>query len=358
MKYIAAILIFLSITCACWFSYHNFIYSPHTYKIANNEGLKIDVDKKIFPAFALEEINNIALITMVKDESDIIFENLVWHFCLGFRKFFIIDNNSTDGTRQIIAKFAELTKNRAKVFILEDPIFEHIQSRIMTGAYDFVRSLWPEVKWVFPVDADEFWLPEQNINQILEKIPDNFDSISTLRISYRPSDDYYNFDPKVPFYKKIHFREKKLTAGAFKAAIRATDKDLAIAQGNHVVLYQHKKHINLLRKLKFMGQIEAISGNDLGLQMVEYHMRSTEQAHKKLYNGMRASLAAKEQKLIENGIGLHWDQYKSDLEKYGQEAGKIRFEQTFIKSEEAIDDPLPIDHALKIFTKIIAIPLI
>lgn len=42
---------------------------------------------------------------MVKDEEDVIFENLVWHFCVGFRKFIIVDNNSTDKTRILIEKF-------------------------------------------------------------------------------------------------------------------------------------------------------------------------------------------------------------------------------------------------------------
>ena len=54
---------------------------------------------------------------MVKNEEDIIFENLVWHFATGFRKFIIVDNMSTDQTRNKIQEFSQLVKNHAQVLI-------------------------------------------------------------------------------------------------------------------------------------------------------------------------------------------------------------------------------------------------
>lgn len=65
-------------------------------------------------------IDRIALISMVKDEDDIIYENLVCHFCIGFHKFIIIDNISTDKTR-FIERFRDQVVEKATEIIVDDP---------------------------------------------------------------------------------------------------------------------------------------------------------------------------------------------------------------------------------------------
>ena len=95
---------------------------------------------------------------MIKDEDDIIYENLAWHFAVGFRKFILIDNNSSDNTRNLIQKFINETKELATVILIHDPIEEHNQYKLMTAAYRMSHEIWPEAEWIFPVDADEFWI--------------------------------------------------------------------------------------------------------------------------------------------------------------------------------------------------------
>ncbi|MGI4775503.1 MAG: hypothetical protein ACRYE9_00995, partial [Janthinobacterium lividum] len=53
---------------------------------ATSCGKNIDYSINHQPIFNSEGINNIALVMMTKDEEDIIYQNLVWHFSLGFRK--------------------------------------------------------------------------------------------------------------------------------------------------------------------------------------------------------------------------------------------------------------------------------
>jgi len=99
-------------------------------KIKNAEiknAVKINLDygdhiSKKDVKFTKEGIKNIALITMIKDEDDVIYDNLVWHFCIGFRKFVIIDNNSTDNTRLLVEKFKKQVASNANVVIIDDPI--------------------------------------------------------------------------------------------------------------------------------------------------------------------------------------------------------------------------------------------
>lgn len=288
---------------------------------------------------------------MVKDEEDIIFENLVWHFTLGFRKFIIINNNSTDNTRKLVEKFAELTQNQAKVFIIDDPIMEYIQSRITTGAYEFAKFVWPELEWVFPVDADEFWVPTQSLETILANIPKNIDALFVSCAKHLATQEYYDFAEGLKFFEKIPYRQKSLSIGLGKIALRTSNENIIIAQGNHSVESKLPKF--LAKKLKLAGQIKYIGGNSLGLHMTEYPMRSISQAHRKLVNGAKANIAAQKLGYIGQDQGTHWSSYAEDLNKFGNEAARKRFEESFIAHEKAISDPLPIKEAMELFYKII-----
>jgi len=131
---------------------------------------------------------------MIKDEDDIIFENLVWHFCVGFRKFIIVDNNSTDKTRSLVEKFRTQVMGKATVIIVDDPIVEYIQSQVTTGAMRLANSIWPQVDWIFPVDADEFWYPTTNLRGILSYIPVDKDIIITHPYNHFPINSAENSD--------------------------------------------------------------------------------------------------------------------------------------------------------------------
>lgn len=119
------------------------VHQKYSWQKVYEENLACKGPDKIIPIFNSKGIEDIVLISMVKNEEDIIFENLVWHYAIGFRKFIIIDNNSTDNTKSIIEKFAALTEKKAIVFLINDKIFEHIQTRIITGSYLFAKSVWP-----------------------------------------------------------------------------------------------------------------------------------------------------------------------------------------------------------------------
>ena len=205
--------------------------------------------------FARDGIDNIAYVTMVKDEDDIIYQNLVWHFCVGFRKFVIVDNNSTDGTRALIEKFKKQVENKAIVVIIDDPIVEYIQSKIMTGAMRFAYSVWPDLDWVFPVDADEFWYPNVRLQDILSKIPDSQEVIFTLQHNHVPVEEFQDNKKHGVFYKNLNFRLKDLSGGFGKIAVRP-GVDVIISQGNHSA-----RTIMHNRGLKY------VAGNEIGLDM-------------------------------------------------------------------------------------------
>ncbi len=290
--------------------------------------------------FSSEGIDNIALISMIKDEDDIIYENLVWHFCVGFRKFILIDNNSTDNTRRLMEKFKNETLGKAIVIITEDPILEHIQSRIITGSMEFAHSVWPELTWVFPIDADEFWYPNIPLKDILSNIPADKNVILTLQYQHLPAESADRFDATIPFYNSINYRENILSMP--KIAIKP-NSDFIIAQGNHIAYTNNTRN-----KLNY------ISGNLIGLDMRHFQRRSLAQVQKKYWNGARANIAAQNKQIIDMGTGPHWTSFMAEVNQKGlDKATEDRFNEFLVHKEKCIEDPLPMEEAFKLYNELI-----
>lgn len=315
------------------------------YSSRNPEIFQLLVEKTE-TVFSREGVNEVALIEMVKNEEDIIFENLVWHFVLGFRKFIVIDNLSSDNTKQEIERFAELSKNYAKVFIIDDPVFEHIQSRITTGAYDFARSVWPEVKWVFPVDADEFWITKKPLRDIINNIPVDAEVLQSTVIKYRPHIDYYEFEEAIKFYDKLHYLSYEVfSPPGVKIILKAQDC-IKIGQGNHDAIRTNCGD---------GSQLKIYHGYQLGIDLHEFKLRSVEQTHNKFSRSMASNLKARELGLIKDTDGIHTYQYINYIDRYGDKAGEYKFNESFVDLDYAIDDPLPIGAAIDLFYEITSI---
>ena len=90
-------------------------------------------------------------IAMVKNEADVI-EAFVRHN-LGFMDALaIVDNDSIDGTREILV---QLQQEGLPIILFDDPVVAHFHAEIMTAVY---RKTVPKFKprFVFLLDADEF----------------------------------------------------------------------------------------------------------------------------------------------------------------------------------------------------------
>jgi len=104
--------------------------------------------------------NNFRLIMtiLVKDEADIIEANLKTHTSLGVDGFVVMNNNSTDGTRDILVKLQKEFE-----IVIVDEKGEYNQAKWMRElAYIAKKKLGAD--WVINNDADEFWLPTNELN--------------------------------------------------------------------------------------------------------------------------------------------------------------------------------------------------
>ena len=103
--------------------------------------------------------NNFRLVMtiLVKDEADIIEANIRTHASLGVDAFVIMDNSSTDGTRDILIR---LQKEFEIVII--DEVGEYNQAKWMKSLAKIAKKRL-KADWVISNDADEFWIPKNKL---------------------------------------------------------------------------------------------------------------------------------------------------------------------------------------------------
>lgn len=96
----------------------------------------------------------LAMTILVKDEVDIIEENIRTHAALGVDCFAVMDNGSTDGTREILERLSQ-------EFDLQiiDQLENSYQQRQWMSQLAFYARDEMGADWVISNDADEFWIP-------------------------------------------------------------------------------------------------------------------------------------------------------------------------------------------------------
>ncbi|MEO0893759.1 MAG: glycosyltransferase family 2 protein [Pseudomonadota bacterium] len=94
------------------------------------------------------------MVMCVRDEHDVIADNLRHHFNHGVAQAIVVDNGSVDGTRDILADLART----APIEIVDEPTYDFSQGRLMTQMALRARDEMG-ADWILPNDADEFWVP-------------------------------------------------------------------------------------------------------------------------------------------------------------------------------------------------------
>jgi len=98
----------------------------------------------------------LSMVMIVKNEEDIIEENIRFHAALGVDNFVIMDNGSTDNTYEILKN---LQKEFDIILIEEKGIFH--QSKLTTKITKIAKHKY-NPDWIITSDADEFWVPKES----------------------------------------------------------------------------------------------------------------------------------------------------------------------------------------------------
>ncbi len=245
----------------------------------------------------------VAGVTMFKDEEDIAYHNLSWHYNQGIKRFVVLDNMSSDNTPNEVRRFANDYQD-AQVYLIQDPEIGYYQSRKMTAAAEFAHKMW-NAEWILPFDADEILCSFRGpLHTILESVDRDHICISlpykvhVLRSFYDPS------EPN-PFKRITHRHKDDVEKGA-KIILR-WKSGMVIGQGNHNVTWDEQL-------------LPMIKNKNLGLMLRHYPFRSKEHIRQKIINGGRAYAAAKNLPQNQGGAWRQWDKdYQTKGEEYIEE---------------------------------------
>ena len=226
-------------------------------------------------------------IAMVKNEADVI-EAFVRHN-LGFMDAFaIVDNDSIDGTREILV---QLQQEGLPIILFDDPVVAHFHAEIMTAVY---RKAVPKFKprFVFLLDADEFIVASSReaLYAQLRALRPGTQAQYCWR-TYVPAPTGPEGDTSDPLRSITH---RKVAEYPFWKAVIVTkpkiDMKLKIRQGNHGVRYAGRS----LPKVKLRD-----------VALAHFPVRSVDQITGKVLVGWIANLERHRHRL-DLGFAPHW----------------------------------------------------
>ncbi len=167
---------------------------------------------------------------LVRDEEDIIKENIDFHYAQGVDFFIVTDNRSVDSTAQILKEY----EKRGILHYIYEPDDNYAQSQWVTRMAKLAANEY-KADWVINNDADEFWFPSgSNLKSLFASISDEFNVLKVKRSNFIPLE----LDGKI-FYEKMIFKETQSLNSKGKPllpkAAHRGNPDIIVRQGNHMV---------------------------------------------------------------------------------------------------------------------------
>ena len=203
---------------------------------------------------------------LVRDEEDIVRENLDFHLAQGVDQVIVTDNGSEDTTAEILREY----ESQGVLRLLFETSDDYSQGRWVTRMARMAAS--EGADWVINNDADEFWWPRAgSLKTIFEQLDDRVGMLVAHRENFvpRPEDGR-------PFWERMTLRERESLNPLGKPlppklAHRA-DPEIEVAQGNHKV-----EGAELGERL-----------DDGSIEILHFPMRTYEQFENKIVKGGRA----------------------------------------------------------------------
>ena len=168
---------------------------------------------------------------VVRDEEDIVEEQLRYHFDRGIAFVIATDHRSSDGTTDILRAY----EREGRLHLIRETAETLDQAACVTqmarlAAKDFGAD------WVINSDADEFWWPRGgSFAELLESVPMRFGQVLGIwrHFVLRPESDQ-------PFYERMIWRRRPSAEAAspYHANIKAlhrADPGVVVMRGNHKV---------------------------------------------------------------------------------------------------------------------------
>lgn len=252
----------------------------------------------------------VAAITMVRDEADIVAET-VGHMLSQVDFVIVADNGSTDGTREILN---DMARGCERLVVKDDPEIGYFQSRKMSALAAEAAEMGAE--WTVPFDADEIWHAHgRRIAEVLGEVDEVVATASVVNHVAALGDDM-----DVGPVARTAWRQRQALVLP-KVACRPR-LPVTIAAGNHTAHYPS-------------GVVHGL------LEVRHFPYRTPEQFVHKARNGAAAYAATD----LPRDTGLHWREYGELIEAEGEEAGHAWFRKHFWSPDPERDPSLVHDPA-------------
>lgn len=262
---------------------------------------------------------SLAAVMLVRDEADII-EATLRHLREHADWVLVLDNNSTDGTREIIERLAAESAE-AWLEVRDDPEIGYWQSRKMTAA---AREMCARgFSWVLPCDADEIWHvgspTNTRIGDWLNRVGLDVQIVKAELYDHVPTvaDDDKKGTRLLTPQERIGWR-KRSPAHLPKVCVRL-HPEIVIDAGNH------------------SAHLPGVALATNGLCIRHFSWRTPDQYLRKIRNGEEAYAATD----LPEGIGLHWRMFHGHTDQTIRE----HFERWFFSRNPRADETLIYDPA-------------
>ncbi len=260
---------------------------------------------------------------LVKNEEDMLEQNLLFHRSMGVDAFIITDNNSTDRTPDIIWKY------RQKGWVVES---------ISETSTDYNQKKWVNrmielaitkhhANWIINADADEFWYLPGGIKPMLAKTRANILLCQVHNVYPQENIPWTAWDKTVRSVKNTQdfgLSPYSIFAPQGAKVMHRAYGYLQISMGNHKV-----KMLPMLKKT-------------CPLVIMHYNVRNKKHFMEKMINGGRQL----EQRKSKHG-GRHWRYfyalYKEGKleEEYKRVIGEELFQELAESGHICNDNPIP-----------------
>lgn len=214
----------------------------------------------------------IVLTLLVRDEADVVEANLAHHLALGVDHVIVTDHRSSDGTTEILERFA----GDGRLTLIREESEELRQSDWVTRMARLAATE-HGADWVVNGDADELWWPRDGpLRDVLAAVPARFGALRGLWRNFvpRPEDGR-------PFHERMTIRRRPASdlTDPFHAQVKVVHRahpDVVVTQGNHDAL---GAPLRLIREW-------------LPFEVLHFPIRTAEQARRKFRVARDAGLAS------------------------------------------------------------------
>lgn len=217
-----------------------------------------------FKAFRLTPSLRLIMTLLVKNEEDVLEDNLLFHKAMGVDGFIITDNNSTDRTSEIIRKYKE--KGWVKE-VIEETATNYEQKEWVDRMIWKAKTVY-KADWVINADADELWYsPSGNLKTELSATHVNVLNCEMRSVYPEEGKPFWQWDKMVKAVSEPELYDLSLYSlfeRQNKKVIHRATCYLQISMGNHKVTMFPKRsefgkirvyHYNIRGKQHFMEKM-------------------------------------------------------------------------------------------------------